>query len=279
MDEKEIPEQVADDFVVSLEYTLKVEGKTVETTEGVEPVQFLQGYGNIIPGLERRIYGMKVGDTKKVTLSPSEGYGIHDKEAVTDVPRIEFPPEIPLEEGVEIAMHDEEEEDATVARITWVGADVIQLDFNHPLAGKDLEFEVKVVELRHATEDEIEHGHVHNLQDHDYEDEDEEEDFIFEDEEEGFEDDDLYDDEDDTFDDFDEDDLEEDDLELEELDDLETFDVEEDSVEGFGDEFNEEDLDDEFGDDLEEDDDFEYDFDDLDDFDDDDLYDDDDDYY
>lgn len=172
----EKPTVVADDVVVTLDYTLTVNGEVLDTTEGSEPIQFLQGHQNIIPGLERELYGMKIGDTRNVLVKAAEGYGEYDPEAVIDVPRSEFPPDIPLRVGVDLTVRNESGE-LLDARIASVGKDMVQLDFNHPLAGKDLNFEVTVVDLRNAEPEELAHGHVHD------EFEDEELEFEFDDDE------------------------------------------------------------------------------------------------
>lgn len=178
MDTQNKPRDVADDVVVSIDYTLTVDGEVVDTTEGDEPLQFLQGHQNIIPGLERELTGMKIGDSKQVVVPPTEAYGEIDPENIIEVPRTEFPPEIPLEPGTELEVKNADGEvlSATIAEIT---SDTVKLDFNHPLAGKQLTFDVKIVDLRTATEEELAHGHVH------YEDEgfDFEEDEDFEEEE------------------------------------------------------------------------------------------------
>ena len=166
--EIDIPEMIDDGVVVSLEYKLTVDGKVVDSTEGEEPLEYLHGYGNIVPGLEDELDGLRVGDAKKVTVKPEEGYGEYDEEAVANVPRSDFPAEIPVEVGVDIEMEDETG-DIMDATIVWVGADEVRLDFNHPLAGKTLNFEVKVVGLRAATEEELDHGHVHSFEDWDEE--------------------------------------------------------------------------------------------------------------
>lgn len=153
---------IADNVVVSLDYVLRVEGEQVDSSseEDGGPVEFIQGLGEIISGLEQALYGMQVGDEKTVSV-PSEGaYGDVDPEAVITVKKEEFPEGIPLEEGILIEMTDDEG-DASLARVESVKADKVVLDFNHPLAGKELEFTVKVRNLRQATEVELEHGHVH----------------------------------------------------------------------------------------------------------------------
>lgn len=175
MDIQNNPREVADDVVVSIDYTLTVDGEVVDSTEGDEPLQFLQGHQNIIPGLERELAGMKVGDSKQVVVSAGEAYGEVDPENVVDVPRTEFPAEIPMEPGTELEVKNADGE-VLSATIAEVNADTVKLDFNHPLAGKQLTFDVSVVELRQATEEELAHGHVHYEDDgFDYEEEDDEE--------------------------------------------------------------------------------------------------------
>lgn len=182
------PDYVADDVVVSLEYRLTVEGEMIDSSEESGPIEFLQGRGNIITGLEKELYGLKIGDSKKVTVQPKDGYGDVDPEAFMEVPRGEFPPDIPLEKGVELEMQDEDEE-IVMAVIDRVTRDSVRLNFNHPLAGKVLAFDVQVSGLREATEEELAHGHVHG-------DEEDEEGYIYEDiEEEEYEDEDEGDDE------------------------------------------------------------------------------------
>lgn len=192
------PKEVADDVVVSIEYTLTVDNEIVDSTEGDEPLHFLQGHQNIIPGLEHELSGMKIGDNKKVLVPPAEAYGDIDPENVVDVPRAEFPQEIPLETGTELEVKNADGE-VLSATIAEVNSDTVKLDFNHPLAGKELSFDVTIVDLRQATEEELAHGHVH------YEDEDLE-----------FEDDDEFDEEDFEYEEIDED---EDDLLIDDEDD------------------------------------------------------------
>jgi FKBP-type peptidyl-prolyl cis-trans isomerase SlyD len=175
LDTQNKPNIVADDVVVSIDYSLLVDGEVVDSTEGDEPLQFLQGHQNIIPGLERELAGMKVGDSKQVVVSPTEAYGEVDPENVIDVPRDEFPEEIPLEPGTELEVRNADGE-VLSATIASVNGDTIKLDFNHPLAGKELTFNVTIVDLRTATEEELAHGHVHDEdEDFEYEEEDDDE--------------------------------------------------------------------------------------------------------
>lgn len=155
-------EVVAEDTVVSLDYTLKVDGEVIDTSEGSEPIQFIQGRGQIIPGLESELNGMAVGDSKEVVVQPSEGYGEIDEKAYANIPRKEFPSNIPLEKDVKLQLRDDEG-NILDAYIENVKENSVRLNFNHPLAGKELHFDVTVVDLRDATEEELAHGHVHDL--------------------------------------------------------------------------------------------------------------------
>jgi len=123
-------------------------------------LEYVHGAGNIILGLEREMVGMGVGDSKDVVVAAADGYGEEDKSAFMDVPRDQFPKEIPMKVGTEIQVQNQAGQ-PMYARIDTVGDASVRLDFNHPLAGKDLHFSVKVVDLRSATDEEKEHGHVH----------------------------------------------------------------------------------------------------------------------
>jgi FKBP-type peptidyl-prolyl cis-trans isomerase SlyD len=208
LDANQKPDVVTDNIVVSLLYKLTVGGEVVDEADKSDPLEFLQGHKNIIPGLEKELYGMAIGDKKVVTVSARDAYGDKDPEAFVDVPRSEFPPDIPLEQGVQLQVRDADG-GLMDARIETVGKDNVQLNFNHPLAGEDLHFEVAIADLRQPTPEELEHGHVHGAHGHD-----DDEDFEFEDLEEDFDDDDFDDEEydDDEIIDLEDDDLEEKDL-------------------------------------------------------------------
>lgn len=158
---KDKPTQIASDVVVSLEYTLTVEGEVVDEAGKDAPLVYLHGYQNIVPGLEAKLAGMKVGDKKSVTVQPEDAYGEYDEEAIQFVKKLDIPGKIPLDVGVMLSVRDEDD-DITNAWITEILADEIKLDFNHPLAGDTLQFDVKVAELRPPTKEELEHGHVHD---------------------------------------------------------------------------------------------------------------------
>jgi FKBP-type peptidyl-prolyl cis-trans isomerase SlyD len=152
--------KVDDGKVVSMHYTLHVDGKVVDSSEGGEPLQFIQGMGHIIPGLEHQLYDMEVGQSKTVTVTPGEGYGETDASAYMEVPRNAFPDNIPLKKGTELELRDQSG-NPVFARIDAVTDESVRLDMNHPLAGKELHFDVKIAGVRPATEDEVSHGHVH----------------------------------------------------------------------------------------------------------------------
>ena len=156
---------VQQDTVVSMEYTLRVEDEEIDSSKGQDPLQFLAGHGNIISGLEREMIGMKVGESKDVVIAPADGYGEFDEEAYMDVPRGEFPKDMPVQEGLELTVRDDSGQ-ARYARIDNVEGDTVTLNFNHPLAGDELHFNVKVVGLREPTAEELEHGHVHQDGEH-----------------------------------------------------------------------------------------------------------------
>lgn len=158
-------DSVQNDVVVSMEYTLHVDGEKIDSSEGGDSLQFLVGYGNIISGLEREMMGMKVGDSRDVIVPPAEAYGEFDEEAFLEVPRGQFPKDMPLEEGLELTVRDDSGQ-SRYARIDAIEGESVTLNFNHPLAGDELHFNVKVVGLREPTSEELEHGHVHQAGGH-----------------------------------------------------------------------------------------------------------------
>jgi len=153
-------DQVADDLVVTLDYTLIVDNQIIDSSKENGPIRFVQGSGEIIPGLERQLNGLSLGENQTFTVSAVEGYGEFKEDRLIDIPRDEFPESIPLEVGAHLRMKDEEG-NPLQARIHEIADDFVKLNFNHVLAGKELHFDVTVVELRPATAEELEHGHVH----------------------------------------------------------------------------------------------------------------------
>ncbi len=149
---------IAKDKVVAIEYTLRVEGEVIDASQG-EPLSYLHGHGNIVVGLENALTGLSVGDSKTVKIEPGEGYGEFDEEGMQNIPMSSF--DVELEIGQTYSGEDSDG-DPVSFNVLAIEGDQALVDFNHPLAGSELEFEVKVVSVRDATADELEHGHSHD---------------------------------------------------------------------------------------------------------------------
>lgn len=154
------PEVVVDDVVVSLAYKLAVDGEVLDEAEENDAIHFLHGRANIISGLDSQLAGMKVGEQKSVVVPPETGYGPVDKNAIDEIPLSEFPKGVTPEVEMELEIKDKEGNEI-FGKVLSVQGDKVTMDFNHPLAGKDLHFDVKVIDLRNATAEELAHGHVH----------------------------------------------------------------------------------------------------------------------
>lgn len=145
--------------MVSLRYTLTDDAGTLLDSSGPEPLTYLHGFDSVLPALERALEGNEVGFKSKVTVPPSEGYGEHDPESIFEAPRDHFPPGARIAPGMEVtAQGPEGPVTLKVLELTDGGA---LLDANHALAGKTLHFELEIVGLREATQEELDHGHVH----------------------------------------------------------------------------------------------------------------------
>lgn len=152
---------IAKDLVVSFHYTLKnEEGEVIDSSEKGEPLAYLHGHDNIVPGLERALAGKKVGYKGSVELEPEDGYGLYDEDQVFMMKRSAFPDKNKVRSGATFQLANEKGE-VRIVRVVKVGKDEVTVDGNHPLAGIKLFFDVEVVELRAATKEEIEHGHAH----------------------------------------------------------------------------------------------------------------------
>lgn len=152
--------QAADNCVVVIHYTLTDDsGETLDSSRGGEPLAYLQGFGNIIPGLENALAGKQAGDCLKVSVAPGEGYGLRDEGMVQVVPRAAFGGAPDLEVGMQF--HAQTPAGVRVVTIAKVEGDEVTVDGNHPLAGATLHFDVEITEVRAATEEELAHGHVH----------------------------------------------------------------------------------------------------------------------
>ncbi len=153
---------VANNTVVSFHYTLKdKDGKVLDSSEGGQPLAYLHGHGHIVPGLERAMMGKAAGGNAfQVVVTPEEGYGTKREDLIITVPREHW--SLPETVGVgEIVELQSDAGQRLPARIVEMKPDAITLDANHPLAGEALHFEITLVSVRPATEEEVEHGHAH----------------------------------------------------------------------------------------------------------------------
>jgi FKBP-type peptidyl-prolyl cis-trans isomerase SlyD len=152
--------KIEDDKVVGIHYTLKDnDGNTIDSSEGRDPLYYLHGYDNLIPGLEYELEGKAPKDSFTAKVLPEDGYGDYNKELVYDIDRSKFPD--PKNVAVGMTFTSKTQEGNINLNVVKVEDEKVTLDANHPLAGKELNFEVEVIEVREATKEELEHGHVH----------------------------------------------------------------------------------------------------------------------
>ncbi len=153
--------KIAKGCVVSIHYTLTVaDGEVVDSSDGQEPLAFLHGHDQIIPGLERQLGGLEPGAKVTLVVPSAEAYGPPDPSLRVEVPKTQFSDDIELTPGTQVIAEGDGE--PSVLTILEVRDGVVVLDANHPLAGKDLTFEVEVVGVRKATSEELAHGHAHD---------------------------------------------------------------------------------------------------------------------
>ena len=158
--------QIEKNKVVSIHYTGTLEDGTVfDSSEGKEPLEFIYGIGQIIPGLEEGIEGLKVGDKKKIeNIAPDKAYGPKLDEAMQEVPKTQLPEDLDVQVGMQLAAQGPQGPIPVV--IAEIKDESVVVDFNHPLAGKTLTFEVEVTAIRDADPSELDHGHVHGADGH-----------------------------------------------------------------------------------------------------------------
>ena len=145
--------------VISFQYTLKdPQGETLDASEPNEPMSYLEGRGQIIPGLESELKKMAVGDKRKIKVEAKNAYGAHDPKNVIEIERDKLPTQ---KVNVGDRFRAGNDASAPVVRVTKVGEKQVTLDANHPLAGMDLTFDVEITEIRDATDEEMAHGHAH----------------------------------------------------------------------------------------------------------------------
>ena len=153
---------IAQNRVVQMHYILTdEEGRTIDSSEGNEPLAYIQGIGNVIPGLEDALEGKAKGDKLKVTIAPEDGYGQRLDEMVQTVAKEGFKSEEGEELVAGMQVQIETNNGPSIAMVTKIEGEDVILDLNHPLAGVTLNFDIEVVDVRASTEEEIEHGHVH----------------------------------------------------------------------------------------------------------------------
>jgi FKBP-type peptidyl-prolyl cis-trans isomerase SlyD len=152
--------QIAAQKVVSIDYTLKNDrGEVLDSSQGHEPLAYIHGNGNLVPGLEQALEGRQAGDKLSVKVPPEQGYGVRDEALVQQVPRRAFQGVKDLQPGMQF--HTQGAGGPAVVNIVRVQGDMVTVDGNHALAGETLNFDVEVKDVREATSDEVMHGHVH----------------------------------------------------------------------------------------------------------------------
>jgi FKBP-type peptidyl-prolyl cis-trans isomerase SlyD len=156
---------ITQDQVVSIHYTLTGDdGEVLDSSAAGEPLAYLHGHGNLIPGLERELTGKSAGDKLQVKIAPADAYGEYDQALVQRVPRraLKGVPNV----RVGLRLQAQTPAGPRAVTVTQVTGDMVTLDANHPLAGKHLNFAVEVAEVRAATAEELAHGHVHGPDGH-----------------------------------------------------------------------------------------------------------------
>jgi FKBP-type peptidyl-prolyl cis-trans isomerase SlyD len=153
------------DKVVLIHYTLKDDaGAVLDSSAGGEPLAYIQGHGNLVPGLEKALEGKQDGSTLAVTVPPAEGYGIRDPKLVQRTPKRALQGSGEIRKGMQF--QGRTDDGMRLFTVTAVAGDMVTLDGNHPLADQNLHFEIEVVSVRDATAEELEHGHVHGAGGH-----------------------------------------------------------------------------------------------------------------
>jgi len=156
--------QVAEKKAVTIKYTLRdEEGAVLDTTDGRDPLTYLHGAGNLVPGVEEALEGKSPGDEIKVTVPPEKAYGNREDANVRNVP-VRKLPDGKLGPGTQVRLNTNH--GSVIATVLDIKGDYAVIDMNHPLAGKTLRFEMEVVDVRDATEEELAHGHVHGPGEH-----------------------------------------------------------------------------------------------------------------
>jgi len=147
--------------VVTMDYTLTdSDGNVLDTSENHGPISYIQGTGNIIPGLETALDGKSEGDKVSVTVEPQDAYGERDEDRVINLKRDQFTGVEKVEPGMQFQATVNNEQQ--ILTVTDIEGDAVTVDANHPLAGMELNFDVEIRNVREATPEELDHGHVHD---------------------------------------------------------------------------------------------------------------------
>ena len=158
--------KIANGTVVGIDYSLHLgDGRVIDASEPKDPLTYLHGEGQIVPGLEAALAGLQPGDQRQVVVRPEEGYGEHDPRGLQEVQRAAFPRDFAPEVGMELTAEGEDGEPVPFS-IREVRPESVLIDLNPPLAGKTLYFDVTVRDVREATEEERSHGHAHGPEGH-----------------------------------------------------------------------------------------------------------------
>lgn len=153
--------KIENNRVVQIHYTLKDDqGEVLDSSAGQSPLPYIHGIGALIPGLEKELLGKQAGEKFSAVIAPADGYGDYNKDQVFQVSADGFEGDEDLEIGIQVQL--DTENGPAIATITGIDGEEVTLDLNHPLAGVSLHFDVEVVEVREATQQELDHGHVHS---------------------------------------------------------------------------------------------------------------------
>ncbi len=157
--------EITADRVVLIHYTLKDDaGAVIDSSAGAEPLAYIQGHGNLVAGLEKALEGKQDGDAVAVSVAPADGYGKRDAALIQRVPRRAMQGAGEIKKGMQFQARTDD--GMRMFTVTAMVGDMVTLDGNHPLADKTLHFDVQVLNVREATAEELEHGHVHGAGGH-----------------------------------------------------------------------------------------------------------------
>jgi FKBP-type peptidyl-prolyl cis-trans isomerase SlyD len=157
--------EITADRVVTIHYTLKDDaGVVLDSSAGGEPLAYIQGHGNLVSGLEKALEGKQDGNTLAVSVAPADGYGVRDESLIQRVPKRSLQGSGEIKKGMQFQVRAAD--GMRLFTVTAVMGDMVTLDGNHPLADRTLHFDVEIVEVRAATTEELEHGHVHGAGGH-----------------------------------------------------------------------------------------------------------------